>query len=323
MEESEVNAANNIKPLSVNKIGLKLGLILGGLILLGMIFYGGIIVGKTLDKSSNNNSIFSSTQNSQLYQQPTQPVQQSIYQAPVTGSINQIIRIYPSLNNHFSFYIYPADDSEKCLYGIRDKQGYGYDVNKVLGTDRITCSEGQGNLYSSFISWVDGDKFLLNEPEGEIKIVNVAKFEADTYKYDLTKYKFVGADRSLKYWLFREVIQGTGALYVLFDRNSNIVLDNINFEFNDRGALYDEVNDGFLFISRIFTEESVSVKFDFLPMSTLVLKTLLTSEPVQAPGRGCYSEYLISQPGEIILTPGCLTIGSKYLGSDGNIHIKL
>lgn len=157
---------------------------------------------------------------------------------------------------------------------------------------------------------------------GEIKIVDVGKLEAETYKYDASKYDFVGASRSLKYWLFSKS-QENNISYILLDRNNNVALDNLSFESNDRGALYDEVNDGFLFISRTYTEQDVSVEFDFLSMSNLTLRNILTTEPVEAPGRGCYSEYLISQPGEIILTPGCLTVGSKHLGSDGNIHIKL
>jgi len=88
-------------------------------------------------------------------------------------------------------------------------------------------------------------------------------------------------------------------------------------------VLYDEANDGFLFISRTYIGENVSVKFEFLPMNSLSLRNILTTEPVVAPGRGCNSEYLLSQPGEIILTQGCLIVGNKYLDTDGNIHIKL
>lgn len=319
MEENTPKIPNNIKTTNFNKIGLKVGLFFGGFVLLGIIFYGGIMVGKSFYKLNNSTSTLPSTQNSWSYPQPTQ---QPTYQAPATDSINERIRIYPSLNNRFSFYIYLAVNSEKCLYGIIDKTGYERDVSRVLGIDRITCSGGE-TLSSSFISWADGEKFLLNEPEGEVKIVNVVEFEADAYKYDVTKYEFIGASRSLKYWLFRKVSQGNSSSYVLFDRNNNIALDNINFESNDKYELYDEVNDGFLFISRTYTGENVSVKFDFLSMSNLSLRTLLTTETVQARGIGCYPEYLISQPGEIILTRGCLTVGNKYLGSDGNIHIKL
>ena len=58
-------------------------------------------------------------------------------------------------------------------------------------------------------------------------------------------------------------------------------------------------------------------------MNNPSLRNILTTEPVEAPGRGCYSEYLLSKPGEIILTPGCLTVGENRISPDGNIHIKL
>ncbi|PIY69356.1 hypothetical protein COY90_01125 [Candidatus Roizmanbacteria bacterium CG_4_10_14_0_8_um_filter_39_9] len=169
------SAQNEKKSFSCwNKPIMKIGILTGGLIILGATFWSGLIFGKNL-------------------QTGLQPTQQLVYQPSATKYMSQMIRIYPSLNNHFLFYVYPTGNSEKCLYGIRDKQGYEYDVSEVLGEDRITCSEGQGNLSSSFISWAEGDKFIINEKEGEINIVDVRKFEAETYKYDTVKYKFEGA----------------------------------------------------------------------------------------------------------------------------------
>lgn len=320
MDMEETTQSSNInkhKPLSLNRFIWKISLAIGGLVLLGGAFYSGLIIGKGFSNAPTNYSAPQPNQN--LLNLPTQL---SADQQSVTNSINQAIRIYPSLNRNFSFYIYPTSSGDKCIYGITDKQGYRYDISRVLGTDKITCSEGEGNLSSSFIGWADGSKFLIEEKEGEIKIVDVEKFKVETYKYDVSKYNFVGANRSLKYWMFRKS-QENNISYILLDENKNVALDNINFESNDRGALYDEANDGFLFISRTFTEQNVSVIFDFLSMNTLTLKNILTTEPVGIHGRGCYSEYLISQPGEIILTPGCLTVNSKHIGSDGNIHIKL
>lgn len=319
-ENTQINDKSGINGTKLSRPTLIIAGVAVGLILLAIVFYGGLIVGKSSNKTSIDKSVSQLNQNSQPNQQPTQ---QSTNQPPTTSNINQMVRIYPSLNRNFSFYIYPTNSGDKCVYGIRDKQGYGYDVSKVLGADTIICSEGQGNLSSSFAGWADGNKFLINEKDGEIKIVEVGKFEAETYKYDASKYNFVGANRTLKYWMFRKISQGNPVSYILLDRNNNVALDNINFESNDRGALYDEVNDGFLFISRTYSGENVSVKFDFLPMNNLSLRNILTTEPVEAPGRGCYLEYLISQPGDIVLTPGCLIVGSKYFGSDGNIHIRL
>ena len=292
---------------------------------IGLVILVFLLLGTTGYLAYQNNQI-AKQKDSQLQPTTFPGTSSSTVSVPTTESttsyINQIIRIYPSLNRRFSFYIYPADKEDRCLYGIRDKQGYGHDVSKLLGTDRIACSEGQGNLSSSFAGWADEDKFLINKEDGEIKIIDVGKFEADTYRYDASKYSFVSASRSLEHWLFRKK-QENNISYILLDRNKNVTLDNVGFESNDGGVLYDEVNNGFLFFSRTYARENVSVKFDFLSMNTLTLRNILTTEFVEAPGRGCYSEYLISQPGEIILIPGCLIVGEKYYGSDGNIHIKL
>ena len=320
MEETILVENNKSHPSDVNKPTMKVGIVIGGLLILGATFYCGFMFGKSVHTTPPNNS---ASQINKSSQNDLQPTQQPVNQVATINDSSQMMRIYSSPNNNYSFYVYSTSDSEKCLYGIRNKQGYGYDVSGVLGTDKITCTDNQGSLSTSFVSWTDGAKFVINEKEGVIDIVNVEKFEADTYNYDSANYSFVGVSHTLQYWLFRKNNQVNSTSYVLFDKDNHIVLDNISINSNDRGVLYDEVNDGFLFISRTFTGEDVSVKFEFLSNSNLSLRTLLTTDPVVAPGRGCSSEYLLSQPGEIILTPGCLTVANKYLGSDGNIHIKL
>ena len=47
----------------------------------------------------------------------------------------------------------------------------------------------------------------LKEKDGEINIVDVRKFEAENYQYDAGTLNFVGANRSLKYFLFRKTNQ--------------------------------------------------------------------------------------------------------------------
>lgn len=313
---SQTASADMPQPMVSKNHIFKAILAVGGLVVVASAFYGGIILGKNSIKPPISSDI--SQQNRTA---PSQPLNQK----SEPSCTNQILRVYPSLNRNFSFYLFSANDQNMCLYGIENKEGYKYDVSKALGTDRVTCSEEMGNVSSSFVNWADGDKFLLDEKQGEIKIVDVANFAIETYKYDAGKYDFIGANRSLKYWLFRK-IEEANISYILFNRDNTVALDNIHFESNDRGALYDDVNDGFLFIDRTFNEEGVSTvatKFDFLSMNNLKLRNILTTEPVEAFGRGCSSEYLLSEPGEIILTPGCLTVGDKYLGADGNIHIKL
>lgn len=304
---SQPSATDMPQPMQSKNHIFKTSLAVGGLVVFAGAFYGGIILGKNSIKPPIISDI--SHQN----------------QTSVASCPNQILRVYPSLNRNFSFYLFSANDQSMCQYGIENKEGYKYDVSKVLGTDKVTCSEQMGYVSSSFVGWADENKFLLDEKQGEVKIVDVVNFAVETYKYDAGKYDFIGANRSLKYWLFRK-IEEQDISYILFNRDNTVALNNIHFESNDRGALYDDVNDGFLFIDRTFNEEGVSTvatKFYFLSMNNLKLRNILTTEPFEVFGRGCSSEYLLSEPGEIILTPGCLTVGDKYLSADGNIHIKL
>lgn len=275
-ENTQINEKCCFSETKLRRPTLMISGLVGRLILLAIVFYSGLIVGKSSNKASMNNSI---PQLNQISQSSQQPMGQSLNQSPAISNINQMVRIYPSLNRNFSFYIYPTNIRDKCAYGIRDKEGNEHGISRALGSDTITCSEGQGTLSSSFAGWADGNKFLINEKDGEIKIINIGKFELETYKYDASKYNFIAANRTLKYWMFRKISQGDLVSYTLFDRGNNITLDNIIFESNDRGALYDEINDGFLFISRTYSGKNVSIKFDFLPMNNLSLKNILTTDP--------------------------------------------
>lgn len=311
-----INDNNTLNSKKISRLNIAIGGLAGGLILFSVIFYTGLITGSNLARNSLDAKI-----------QNLLPVyksqESSINQPDDSSNTYKLIRTYPSLNREFTFYVYSTNSRDKCAYGVKDKQGYSHDVSELLGKDSIICSEGQGNLSTSFVSWVDGNKFLVDMKNGEIKIVDVEKFEVETYRYDVSKYNFLFSNRTLDYWLFRKINQADSVSYILFDRNYDVSLDNINFDSNDRGVLYDEVNDGFLFISRTYSGKNVSIKFDFLPISNLNLRNVLITEPVETLGMGCYSEYLISQPREIILTPGCLSVSEKYLNSNGNIYIRL
>ncbi len=309
----QTDIASQPKPSSRNIFASKASYILIGCAMVGLAFVAGLIAGRNRTTPTIP---------------PTEVINQAASgqqdpQESTTNSFGQVLRIYPSLDRQLSFYVYPYDmDQGLCSYGVVDPLGFSWDLSRILGTDKITCSEGNGNLGTSFVSWVDGDTFLLDERVGEVKIVNVANFSAEKYPYAASDVSFVGADLTLRYWLFREKTEDASS-FALLDRNGVAVMDDITFESNDRGAMFDEANNGFLFIGRTFTGQEVSVSFDFLPLDTLTLNNILTTEPTVDPGRGCYPEYLLSQPGEIILTPGCLTVPEKHLGLDGNIHIKL
>ncbi len=300
-------------PSSRNIFTSKASLVLIGCTIVGLAFAAGLIAGK--------NRTTPAIPPTEVINQ-AESIQQDPQVAPAV-SFGKIVHIYPSLDRQFSFYVYPYDMNQGlCLFGLTDSQGFPLDLRKLLGTDKIVCAEGNGNIESSFVSWVDGDIFLLDEQVGEIKIVNVKDLSVENYPYIAGDIGFVGADRSLRYWLFRESKKDSIS-YKLLDRNGLAVMNDITFESNDRGAMFDEANNGFLFVSRTFTGEGVSISFDFLSLDTLTMKNILTTEPTATSDTGCSSEYMLSQPGEIILTPGCLTVPDKHLGSDGNIHIRL
>lgn len=238
---------------------------------------------------------------------------------------DKIIRIYPSLDGGMSFFAYESGTAGRCFYGIRDKQGYSREVSGLLDLDTLTCQPGMGNISTSFVSWGTDNTFVVNEKPGELKIINVDESLASRYDYSPVEYTFAAVNKTLDAWLFKknQDDEDYNNTYTVLDRNKNVVLDNIFIESNDRGVMYDSVNDGFLFISRFYENEQMAVELQFLPTNTLQLKTVLSTEPVPSFGRGCASEYLISKPGEIILTKGCLVVDKEYISEDGYIHIKL
>lgn len=239
---------------------------------------------------------------------------------------DQFIRVYPSLDGGMSFYVYESGSFGECLYGIIDKQGYTLEVSDLLDLNTITCNREMGRISTSFISWGADNTFVVNEEPGELKIVNVRRSIAESFEYDPQEYVFIAVNTNLDSWLFKknQDNEDYNNTYTVLDRNKNVVLDNIFIESNDRGVMYDEANDGFLFISWFFYEGGKkSVKLQFLSADTLQLRTILSTEPKLSLGSGCTSEYLISVTGEIILTPGCTGVGEEYISEDGYIHIKL
>lgn len=238
------------------------------------------------------------------------------------------VRIYPSLDNQYFFYITPIKGSNsECSYHIIDKEGYSFVVNDAMHTDRISCAAQGWNITSSvFKGWADGERFLVEKKDGEISVIGVNSFRVEqTYQYDSDSLNFVGANKTLKYWLFEKEPKYS---YVLLDDNNKIVKENINFNANGQlnyggyGVFYDDVNDGFLFISSQGGEK-VSFKFDFLSTKNLSFRTLLTTDPVGVVGRGCGGNKLVSKPNEIIFASSCVTVDKKYISQDGYIHIPL
>lgn len=243
-------------------------------------------------------------------------------------------KILISENGEMEIYIYWSTDfsSDACEVQVNDKEGKVYDVSPFLESDSIWCTAGMGEYATNFKGWLADGSFLLEETAGEIQIVNVLAKSKNEYFYDSADSLFVGANKTGEYWLFRISVTEGQREYILLDRDKSTILDKIIIDNNDRGVLYDYVNDGFLFISRLYSiekdeegvyHEYVSISLDYLSLGDLGVTTLLTTDKAEVYGRGCSSERLLSVPGEIILTEGCLTVLPKYLGEDGNIHITL
>lgn len=258
----------------------------------------------------------------------TLPLPSASSKAEIVDDSDTRVRIYPSLDNQYFFHITPVKgNNSECSYQIIDKEGYGYIVKEAMQRDKISCSDQGWTIVSNmFKGWVDGEKFLIEARSGEITVIGVNSFKVEkTYEYDSKLLSFVGANRTLKYWLFEKTPLYS---YVLLDENKKVVKDDINFNSNGQlnyggyGVLYDDVNDGFLFISAQRQQE-VSFKFDFLYTKNLAFKTLLITDPVGVVGRGCGGNKLVSKPGEIIFASSCVTVDKKYISQDGYIHIPL
>src|SRR6202158_5221436 len=187
-----------------------------------------------------------------------------------------------------------------------------------MGMSTMSCDEGM-IFWSAFESWADRDKLLVRKSDYDIKIVDPLKVAVTDYQVD-SSLIFRLANHSLKYWLFR---QNPAGAYELFDENGKLALADITGVGDE--VLYDKVNDGFLFIGTDSSATGVSVRLAYLSLSALNLKNILTTEPASTPDRGCGDTNTVvsTMSGEVILHPGCLTVGAKYYGPDGNIHIHL
>jgi len=138
------------------------------------------------------------------------------------------------------------------------------------------------------------------------------------YNYDPAVYTFIGVDDSATHWLFWKKVGG----FTLLDAEGNTIVANLDAPYT-RKPLYDQANDGFVFFKITWVGTESWARIDFLSLEDLSFRTILITEPIETPGRGCYTEELVSVPGEVIIHNGCMTVDSKYRGSDGNIHIRL
>lgn len=292
------------------------------IVLVVVLFVGGLLLGRLPAKIKTKS----------IQQEPARPLITLNAMASVLGEVlsrGSDLELYPSLDGRFSAFIYPLyyeTEEDVCIYGIIDHKQYeASKFNRLIENHSFECAQGPVSLNDFiFMRWAEGNKFVHKNPR--LEIIDVEKGEKEIYDYDQSKYYFVDVNRTLEYWLFRKKDSKNKTSYVILDQDKKVVMDNIDDLVNyDRGVLYDEVNDGFLFMSRTFSESEnlVSTRLDFLSLKDMTLRNILTTGPIEAPGMGCSDEFLKSKPGEIILYHGCLTVDDKYLDNEGNIHIKL
>ena len=302
-------------------------------IILGILIVSVLIVGLgaigfvALNKQPPSTSV--ATTPSPTTVPPPQPPQPPAAPAPYASSTTGYIykTSYPSLDGRFTLdlYTYPVGDPHNgvvvCRFKIVDNTGHEYDAGKSVGTDITSgCDpEGGNDFWHYFGGWVDGDKFVMPGVAGEIRVIDPQKLTVETYQYDASSLNFIAVSRSMKYWLFSHDA-GAGDLSIL-DQNRKVVLSGLT---SYRSALYDTSNDGFVLMAIDQVSSSTdSLKLDYLPVSNLKLRNVLTSDPFTPAQRDTEPPRLSSKPGEIIYDPGFGGLDAKYFGSDGRIHLKL
>lgn len=260
-----------------------------------------------------------------LYGSPTPQPSQAPRSAPKLNTI----RIYPSPNGEFSFYIYQLDPTmgDQCYYDLENRAGLTYSTNLSLPAT-IQCGEGPGYNFSKvFKGWTDDNRLIFDVEPGVVKVMSPRVKLSETITYDSSNLSLHSINRNLEYWLFVDN-QGT---YVLKNKNQQTIVADLPD--SDFPPLYDEVNDGYIFIQREFqqvnypgigeTNQTASVQIQFLDLGEAEVRTVLTTEPYPVEGRGCGPQYTLSRPGELILVTDCLNLDDKYLNADGDISIRL
>jgi hypothetical protein len=224
---------------------------------------------------------------------------------------------FKSLDGRYVFNLYVPKSGVNCIYRVSDNEGHEVKLDKIVDSYNLRCSVDL-EFDTDFMGWVDGDKFLLRGASGEVKSVDVKNLATETHRYDASNYYFDTANRSLQYWLYQHDVGGGD--YTILDGINSIVFANLK---GYRYALYDPVNDGFVFMAGDQVGTAVSLRVDYLSLNDQKVRNVLKTDPIEPPGRGCGGPSLTSKPGEIIIGPGCIYVAAKYFSSDIGIHIKL
>lgn len=242
----------------------------------------------------------------------------------------------PSATGRYIFNYYPIDNtSNKCKYFLKTYPAGGiWDMKDLIPSKTIDCTPGYfGGWDSKVLGWKGADKLLMELNEGEILILDIRRNTKKVYNYDKNLYQFNNVDSSLNFWLLRDNLnnKNKAATYYLFDRNQKLLREPLEYNYATSnmygisGVHYDELNNGFLFVSNNYVNSTVSAKFDWLSLDNLTLKTILTTSFVQTAGRDCGTgnEIVSTQKGTLLMTSDCISIDEKYKDAQGNIVIPL
>lgn len=324
-----------VVPPSTNWSKILLFTALGLVVVSGSIFVG-IQIGK-IQVSNQKLSVSSTSKmaNPTVLPKPTNP-------SIINGADNLIKRNYISSDGNYLFKVSIKSSqaveylTNQCDYSLSSKNGSRYDLTKIIKASKLSCSASQGMISSVFMGWISNNTFAIEEDQGNIKLVSLPELQVESYSYDSNKYSPETVSGSQQYWLFRKKTPPKDkSAFIILGKDKSVILDNLEFNQTENehmlGSIYfDPLNKGFLFTIRNFyyipntSTQMTFVKFDFLDVTSMKLRNLLTTESIEARGMGCggYDE-IYSKPGEIIASINCITIGAKYLDSDRKIHIKL
>lgn len=248
-------------------------------------------------------------------------------------SLNSLA-VLPSLDKSFTLYLLPVYGGKPlCKFGLfnSDGENYTYLLEDLINEDAFgECEWGEGGFFSGFVSWLEGDRFLINKDD-LLTLVDLTNKATSTFKYNSEEFTFEVVDEKGENWVFRKKYpSGTESpketVFMILDEKQNIILNNIVLPNRVRSVLYDSVNNGFLFITRNYfneKQEMANFRLDFMPVATKKMKKLMETQPIEVFGHGCAPETLESKPGEIILYASCLPVEKKLLDEQGFLHIKL
>lgn len=260
---------------------------------------------------------------------------------PTDWNMSKPILKQASLDNTHIIEIYSTNSPEeigKCLVTVKTIKGIEVVLDNLIEDNVIACRYGQGDFYTAFQGWASNNRLILYtfDIPGEVKIIDLNNKKSETYKFDSKQFSFIAVNKDLDKWLLMRSEVDKEMSYVVFDKKNVVLKDDIRYSgLNDtyKRVHYDALNDAFLFITRLKTKavnensnELIATKFDVLDAKTLFLKNILTTEPVQLGGRGCYEEEILSEPGFIIIkdnSAGCIFEDKKYYDSNNELRLDL